>query len=280
MIQPIPPHPALLLRRKGERALIVADLHIGWEAALTSKGVHVPSQTPTLLDRLLKLIELHTPTRLIVLGDVKHTIANVKQQEWRDVPLFFEAVAKKIADIQVILGNHDGSLMPLLPETIEILPSTGTVLHGVGLFHGHTWPAPELLGCKSLVLGHIHPIVVFRDLLGFRRTRQVWVKAKCNGEQLAKGVLEHLGIKKADHPARLLHKQFSTRLKASQIIILPAFNEFLGGHPFNETAKRRARNSRQYISPILRTGTHLDDAEIYLFDGTFLGTAKQLAPLS
>ena len=233
-----------------------------------------------MLDRLLKLIALCTPTRLIILGDVKHTIARVKPLEWRDVPLFFETLAKKVADIQVVLGNHDGPLMPLLPETVKILPSTSTVFGSVGLFHGHAWPAPELLECKSLVLGHIHPIVAFRDLLGFRITRPVWVKAKCNREQLAKGVLQHLGIKKANHPSRLLRKQFNIRLKVSQIIILPAFNEFLGGHPINETKKRRGKTARQYISPVLRAGTYLDDAEIHLLDGTFLGTAKQLEPLS
>ncbi|MDH5390549.1 MAG: phosphoesterase, partial [Candidatus Bathyarchaeota archaeon] len=56
-IKPIQPYPALLLRRKTERVLVVADLHIGWEAPLTQKGVHVPSQTPKILDKILQLIK-------------------------------------------------------------------------------------------------------------------------------------------------------------------------------------------------------------------------------
>ncbi len=159
-IRPIQPYPALLLRSKAERVLVVADLHIGWEAPLTQKGVHIPSQTQKILDKILQLIKMCRPTRLIFLGDVKHAIAKVQMEEWRDVPDFFEALGKKLSDIQVVPGNHDGNLEPLLPENVEILPSTGVVVLGnVGLFHGHAWPAPELLGCRSLITGHVLSLI-------------------------------------------------------------------------------------------------------------------------
>jgi putative SbcD/Mre11-related phosphoesterase len=280
-IKPIQPYPALLLRRKSERVLVVADLHIGWEAPLTEKGVHVPSQTPKILDRILQLIKTCKPTRLIFLGDVKHAIAKVEMEEWRDIPDFFEALEKKVSDIQVVPGNHDGNLEPLLPETVKILPSTGVVFGNVGLFHGHAWPAPELLGCHSLVTGHVHPMVAFRDPMGFRISRQVWVKAACDGERLAKSVLKRLGVKVNVSPSILLRDRFKVRLRVSQLFIMPSFNEFLGGQLINERKLGKDAKSRVFIGPVLRSGSiSLDDAETYLLDGTFLGTVNQLKTLS
>ena len=43
----------MLVRRRRERILIVADLHIGWEVSLAQGGIHVPSQTPKMLNKLL-----------------------------------------------------------------------------------------------------------------------------------------------------------------------------------------------------------------------------------
>lgn len=275
------PHPAFLLRRKSEGVLVVADLHLGWEAPLIQKGVHIPSQTPRILNKILQLIKMCKPTRLIFLGDVKHAIAKVEMEEWRDIPDFFEALEKKVSDIQVIPGNHDGNLEALLPENVKILPSTGVVFENVGLFHGHAWPTPELLGCQSLITGHVHPMVAFRDPMGFRITRQIWVKANCDGECLAKSLLERLAIKVDANPSLVLGDQFNVKLRVSQVFIMPSFNQFLGGQPINERKFGQNAKSRPFIGPVLRSGSiNLTDAEIYLLDGTFLGTVSQLKTLS
>jgi len=99
-------------------------------------------------------------------------------QEWKDIPEFFEDINKQVSNIQIILGNHDGNLEPLLPETVKITAPTGASFGDVGLLHGHAWPAPELLECKSLVTAHAHPTVAIRDPMGFRMTKQVFVKAQ------------------------------------------------------------------------------------------------------
>ncbi len=282
MITPASPFPALLLRRGSERVLVVADLHIGWEVSLAERGVHVPSQTPKMLDKMLQLIKLCRPTSLIFLGDVKHAIAKVVMGEWRDIPDFFETIGKKVPNIQVIPGNHDGNLEPLLPKTVEILPSKGAVLGDVGFFHGHAWPAPELLGCRNLVTAHVHPMVAFRDPMGFRITRQVWVKATCNCAKLAGPLLKHMRIKVDNDPVTLLKKRFGVKVKpSSELLIMPSFNDFLGGQTINKRALRKNVRSRAFIGPVLRCGSiDVDNAETYLLDGTFVGTIEQLRKLS
>jgi putative SbcD/Mre11-related phosphoesterase len=259
---------------------VVSDLHIGWERLLSQRGIHVPSQTPKIKNMMLRLIKECKPTQVIFLGDIKDAITKVAMEEWKDIPEFFEDIQKEVSDIQVVLGNHDGNLEPLLPENVKIIPPTGVSFGDVGLFHGHAWPAPELLECRSLISGHVHPTVAIRDPMGFRMTRQVLVKAPCDGEQLAKSLLNHLGAKMDTGLSAVLEEQYKVKLNVSQLFIMPSFNQFLGGRPINER-KRGKKKTGAFIGPILRSGcVNIDDAEVYLLDGTFLGTVDQLKALS
>ncbi|MCW4034025.1 MAG: phosphoesterase, partial [Candidatus Bathyarchaeota archaeon] len=79
-IKPLYPHPALLLKQNSQKALVIADLHLGWEKLLIQKGVHVPSQTNKIKERLLKLVKQTKPTTLIVLGDIKDAITKVSSE--------------------------------------------------------------------------------------------------------------------------------------------------------------------------------------------------------
>ncbi len=274
-IKPVQQYPALLLQNNSERCLVVADLHIGWERLLSQRGVHVPSQTPKLKNTLLKVIKAAKPTQVTFLGDIKDAIVKVALEEWKDIPEFFEDIQKQVPDLQVVLGNHDGNLEPLLPEKVKIVPASGTSFGDIGLFHGHAWPAPELLECRSLITGHVHPTIAIRDPMGLRMTRQVLLNAQCNGAQLAKTLRKYLGTKTCD----IQKEQTEAKVKVLQLFIMPSFNQFLGGRPVNE--KRKGKKADAYIGPILRSGcVNMDEAEVYLLDGTFLGTVNQLKPLS
>ena len=280
-MKPIEPYPALLLQEDSKRILVVADLHIGWEAALAEKGIHVPSQTPKILTRMLHLIKSCGPTGLIFLGDVKHAIARVKTEEWRDVPDFFETLGEKVPDIQIVPGNHDGNLMALLPTGVDVLPTKGVVVGDVGLFHGHAWPAPELLECQTLIMGHVHPVVAFRGPLGFRIRRQVWVKTRCDTARLARSLLKYLGIKVDTNPVGLLEKKFDVEVRVKTFFIMPSFNDFLGGQTINTKSVGKGARSRGFIGPILRSkSVDIDGAELFLLDSTFIGTVEQLRRLA
>ena len=279
-IKPIQPYPAILLQENKNRTLVVSDIHIGWERLLTQKGVHIPSQTPKIKNMLLRLIKESKPNQLIVLGDIKDAIISTSMEERKDISEFFEKIQEEVTDIQVVLGNHDGNLEPILPESINIVSPTGIIFGDVGLFHGHAWPTPELLECKSLVTGHIHPTVAIRDPMGFRMTKQVFVKAPCNAKQLAKSLLKHLGVKTETDVSSVLFKRYKIELKVSQFFVMPSFNQFLGGRPINER-KRGKKKTDVFIGPIIRSDClNIDDAEVYLLDGAFLGTVKHLKALS
>jgi len=275
------PHPAALIKTQKARTLVIADLHIGWEVALQRKGIHIPTQMPKLLKKLTQLIHTNKPQKLIILGDVKHTVATAAAGEWHDVPDFFNALKKQIKEIHVIRGNHDGNLEPLLPENIKILPSTGTTTSDIGLFHGHRWPSPTLLRCRTLMMAHVHPVVVFRDPAGFRITRQVWLKAKCNKNRLTRILLKKHKIKVDENPEETLWKRYRIKPKTSQLFIMPSFNDFLGGRPLNRKRRMEDTKTERIIGPILRSeAVDMENAEVYLLDGTYLGTLSQLRALS
>lgn len=278
MITLLAPYPAALVRSQGSRTIVVADLHIGWEVALSQEGIHVPSQTPKLLKKLVDVVSRYKADRLLILGDVKHTVASAETLEWRDIPDFFTALGRRVNETLVVRGNHDGNIEPLLPESVKILPSTGVALGSVGFFHGHRWPSPALLNCRTLVMGHVHPVVVFRDPAGFRVTRQVWVKADCNAELLGKVVRRKYRVKEKKGRVNSLQDHLETGVKSCKLFIMPSFNDFLGGRPLNEG--RGGLGSGRIAGPVLRSqAVDLKNAETYLLDGTYLGTLEQLRTL-
>jgi uncharacterized protein len=274
------PHPAALVKSEKTKTLLIADPHIGWETSLQEKGIHVPSQTAKILKKLTGIINKYKPQELVIIGDVKYTVISSELGEWHDIPDFFTDLKSYVGKISIVRGNHDANLEPLLPENIELLPATGAVIGDVGVFHGHKWPSPALLNCKTLVMGHLHPVVVFRDPAGFKITRQVWMKASCNSEALAKILLEKHKVKVEGSVAKTLKKHYNINLKTKEILIMPSFNDFLGGRPINETRSRKEIGAEALIGPVLRSeAVDVDNSELYLLDGNYLGTLNQLRSL-
>jgi putative SbcD/Mre11-related phosphoesterase len=278
MLKLLLPSAAALIKTEKTKTLVIADPHLGWEMALRDKGIHVPSQTPKTLQKLTAVISKYKPDALLILGDVKYSVVAAKPGEWHDIPEFFSNLKNYLKNIAIVRGNHDANLEPLLPESIKLLPATGTVVGDIGLFHGHKWPSPTLLKCKTLVMGHLHPVVVFRDPAGFKITRQVWVKAKCDTAQLSKTLLQKQRIRIEGTPEETVKKHYNFKPRTTQLFIMPSFNDFLGGRPLNES--RRKGQTPTMIGPVLRSdAVDLDSSEIHLLDGTYLGTLNQLRRL-
>jgi uncharacterized protein len=276
MLTLLMPHPAALVKSTEKKTLVVADPHLGWEISLQAKGIHIPTQTPKLQKKLIDLLIEYKPDALLFLGDIKYTVVASEPGEWREVPDFFEEIKKYVKEIGIVRGNHDANIEPMLPDKIEVHSSSGIVIGDVGLFHGHKWPSPELLGCKTLIMGHLHPVVVFRDPAGFKITRQAWIRADCDSKMFAEVLLKKQGIKIEGSTEDTLQKHYGVSLRAKQIFMMPSFNDFLGGRPVNEASTRKSLDG-ELIGPVLRSkAVKMDDSELYLLDGTFLGTLSQL----
>src|SRR5436309_15690219 len=90
LVKPVTGQPALLLEKSGDRVLVIADLHLGWEVTLARQGIHVPSQVPRLLEKLRRILWETAAHKLILLGDIKHADSKAKLKERRYVREWFE----------------------------------------------------------------------------------------------------------------------------------------------------------------------------------------------
>jgi len=262
LIHFVPEEPALLVTDKAGKVLVIADLHLGFERELATIGVNAPSQTGKLLERLTSMLNRVKPKRLLILGDVKHAVPKITEQEWFDIPDFFENLSKLNILVEVVPGNHDGDLEALLSRDVVIHDVRGVLLGSkegmVGLFHGHAWPSQDLLQAKVLVMAHSHPTIELRDPLGFKLIEPVWVTAKVRRNKL-----------KEEYSKRM--RQRFKKLETQTVIIMPAFNRLLFGKPINSMEKPTL------LGPLFEVeAVDLNDADIYLQDGTYLGKLHNL----
>jgi putative SbcD/Mre11-related phosphoesterase len=241
-LQPIIDEPALLLKEK--KLLVIADLHIGIENELRENGLQVPSQTSVMEQRLISILTTYTIHDIILLGDIKHNIPSSTIQERTDVNRFLNTI-QTYGTLHVLPGNHDGNIDRLLPPTIKLHPSDGFVFEGIGFTHGHRRPNKEVMQCEQVIIGHTHPTVMLTDRLGYRTFEQCWLRS-------------------APHSDKLIEKYPTS--PTSQILVMPAFNPLCGGIAVN----------RDPLLGPFGSLIDVDNAEIYLLDGSSLGKVKDL----
>jgi putative SbcD/Mre11-related phosphoesterase len=277
LIRLLTPWPALLADI-GERVLIVADLHIGLEYELAKAGVNIPYQTERIQGELLNLVKEYKPDRLVIAGDVKHGVPVTSFQEKRELPTLFEVLLREVPKIDVTRGNHDGNIQDLATKDVVIHSSKGIILGDdfkVAIFHGHAWPNPKALEANLLVAGHNHPTVLLKTPLGIRMTQRAWVKGVAEPSKLAKAFLEQDGFKYDGDPISAFNEKYEANIGSPEIILMPTFNDLLGGLPVNGEAPQ------SLLGPMLRRNAmNIDDFEVFLLDGTFLGKVGFLRDLN
>jgi len=129
-------------------------------------------------------------------------------------------------------------------------------------------------------MGHLHPIISLTDSLGILSTHQVWLRSESAGEILAQGLLKHLRVRKTDDTRGIMKERFGVNLTNPRCIFLPSFNDLLGGQIMNRSLKH-SPSERQYLGPLLRSGgIRMQDGDVYLLDGSYLGKLWFLQSLS
>ena len=236
--------PALLVEQD-RRVLVIADLHMGIESGLERHGVHIASRSAARVDRVVACIEETEPDLLLLLGDVKHNVPVTSRQEYRELPGVL-ATFRDHVPIAVAPGNHDGGIGRFL-ERDELLFPGGTLIDGVGYLHGHTHPAPELIG-HLIVLGHHHPVVSLIDTVG--------CAARARPAYLYSGL--DAGCEVETPPGG----------NRTRLLFIPAFNEFAGGIDVG-------RLSESGLGPLSRC-IERETAEVFLADGTYVGSPATL----
>jgi putative SbcD/Mre11-related phosphoesterase len=147
---------AIVYNLKKERFLCVADLHIGYSPT-PSFPYHSKRLTMDLAKRIIQISTNSKSNNLILLGDIKHTIARITRSDDLEIRSFFEEIKPFFKKIYLVLGNHDGSIKTILPSYV-ITIRKGLLLGDVYFMHGHTLPEKEVKKANLIIMGHLHPI--------------------------------------------------------------------------------------------------------------------------
>ena len=243
-VTPVLDHPVLRVF-EDESILCAGDLHIGLEDEMASKGIHMPSQTARMEEELIALSE--GSDRLVLLGDVKHQVPGTSEQEYSELPSFFQALKRVYPDIDIAKGNHDVGIEDMEFTGVHIHPATGFRIGEVGFVHGHVWPSNQVMACRILIMAHNHPAVLFRDGVGNNMTERCWLRAK-----FKETALSHYN----EVP--------------EELIVVPSLNPTLQGSPIN-------LDPGKLLGPLLsKDMIDLEEANVYLLDGIHLGTIRNI----
>ena len=246
--------PAILVE-KPVKTVLVSDLHFGFEAELADKGVRVPSQAWKLGELLVELVREVDAERLIFVGDLKHRIPLSSWIEWREMPRVLREL-RKLVELILVPGNHDGGIASMLGDLITYTPSRGILVEAeqkIFLLHGHTWPNRDVLKADLVIMGHLHPMVSLRTSVGEILKRRVWLILEGDRRVLA----ERLGTE--------------TRRRKLKLIVMPAFNPLLTGISVNSLTPK------DKLWPLMRGGGfELREAEVITLNGERLGKVGEL----
>jgi putative SbcD/Mre11-related phosphoesterase len=207
------------------RAVVMADIHLGFEEDMASKGIYLPrtqlSKALDILDKVLNFVEV---SMLIVAGDIKHHFEKLGRKEARDLKDFLEVAVKKFKKVVVVRGNHDTYLMSICRK-FEVKLFDALWLGTILVVHGHR----DLEYRKDfdiVIMGHEHPSIALKDPISGYSTK---------------------------FPCFLL-----TPLKhGGYALILPAIGVYQSGTSISTYADG-------YLSPIIRSEADLENAKPFV----------------
>ena len=152
-----------------EKTLIVADLHLGYEAAQNKQGILLPRVNSKEIKKEFHKIFRKTGQlkRVVVAGDLKHEFGNMEFTEWREVLDLLAFIREHCDEVVLVQGNHDKLLGPLNDWSKLTILKEGLPLRKgeVFILHGHQIPEKNLYfkKAKALVIAHDHPVVALQE---------------------------------------------------------------------------------------------------------------------
>ncbi|ABM80143.1 metallophosphoesterase [Hyperthermus butylicus] len=159
--------PAVYVRRLN--ALVVADLHLGFEEEAARQGYFIPRvQLLRSLDVVRRGLNETGAEWVIFAGDVKHSFSRLLPSEREELSRLFQFLREeRRVRVTVVRGNHDNYL-PIVAERYGVEVVKELYQDGILVVHGHRKPEGDYPGrVEVVIMGHEHPSLRLRDRLGF-----------------------------------------------------------------------------------------------------------------
>ncbi len=147
-------------------ALVIADLHLGYEGIAAEQGVMIPKtqfeEEAEMLNEALSVINAST---IIIDGDVKHEFSETSYHEFKEVSEMLKFLKENFERVIVVKGNHDNYIY-------YVTSRVGVELHdeikidGYYFTHGHKEFSLRAIDAKVITVAHEHPVVAMFDEVG------------------------------------------------------------------------------------------------------------------
>lgn len=187
---------------KSLNAIVISDVHLGYELYLAEKGVFIPQTQLKKLKTKFKKLSKNNSEKLIINGDLKHEFGEASKQEWREVFEFINEAKKYFKRIILVRGNHDNYLLTIISKLDLKLYDPYYMENGYLFVHGHKIIEIDE-SVHTIIIGHEEPTIILKK--GFDK-----IKVKC----VLKG-----------------------KYKDKTLIVLPAFSTLSSGTEVNMLEK-------------------------------------------
>jgi putative SbcD/Mre11-related phosphoesterase len=146
-------NPLRALHHAPTATAVIADLHLGYDAARRARGEALPELGwKTTQDRLQSLVHQFGVRRIVVAGDVIE--ASAGREQFLDFTRFMLDLK---VEVVLVLGNHDQGLRQLSEVRVheEFALNEATIRH-----------IPSNNPLQLEIVGHVHPVVRHRGFTG------------------------------------------------------------------------------------------------------------------
>lgn len=149
-----------------ERAIVISDLHIGYEEYLFRRGIQMPRTSYAEIKEVIFQYILITKAEHIILnGDLKEQLARFSYQEKSELSDFIFYLNSFNIKISFVRGNHDNFLANFLLDRGVDLYEKFFELGDNFITHGHIKLEEEIKKSKAkrVIIGHEHATVNLID---------------------------------------------------------------------------------------------------------------------
>ena len=143
---------------ENEKTLIVADLHVGKTGHFRKAGIGVPAGVyKDDLHRLLAQILFFKAEKLVIVGDLTHSVANLEMDLFRKWRKDFSTL-----DVHLVKGNHDILDNRWYEEADITVHNQPLAIHHFLFVHDILKPILKIDPGHYVFSGHVHPGITIR----------------------------------------------------------------------------------------------------------------------
>jgi uncharacterized protein len=169
---------------KSINAIVVADLHLGYESHMAKSGVFIPkANLNKIINDLGKGLRKTKSNSIIILGDIKNEFSNVEQDEFNELYEIIKFCKDRKVELSLVKGNHDNFIDRYKRPFNLNTYSEEMVIGDYYFFHGDR--LPNLHGKPRMIMsGHEHPSIGIVNAAGRNERLRCFIFGKYKNTKL------------------------------------------------------------------------------------------------